>query len=521
MRFLTIFTILSGLVLPGGAVGQDAPPALNPLVFEIVDAVSADRIEADIRTLVGFGTRNTFSDTVSSTRGIGAARRWIKGAFDEISAACGACLDVMYISEVIPASRRVPEATNIVNVVAIQRGTTDPNRMIVMSGDIDSRISSGSNAIDSAPGANDNASGMAGTIEAARVLSQHRFNGSIVYMGLSGEEQGLWGGQIVARHARANDWNIVGVLNNDMIGNIEGISGVIENTTARVFSDPTPMSDAVRLRVDNTINAIRRLAAGDVVVDSIIGAGDTLRLDTLSLNDALERMQRLTEAQWSLMRRQGGEIDGSSRQLARYVDRMADLYLPTLDVMMIYRLDRFGRGGHHTPFANVGFPGVRIMESNENYNRQHQNIRFENDIPYGDVIEGVNFDYAAKLTALNAVTMASLAWAPGPPMDVRINGAVRPAATLIWEPAVDTDNVAGYRVFWRATDSPTWDNSRWVGTPRDMEALPSNPAFRERLGITAETMAYRFNGLVIDNYFFGVAAVAADGSESTVVFPLP
>jgi hypothetical protein len=512
VRFPAIFTILSALRLPSGAFGQDAPPAVNPLIFEIVDAVSADRIGADIRTLVSFGTRNTFSDTLSTTRGIGAARRWIKGEFDRISIACGGCLDVMYISEVIPASRRVPEATSIVNVVAIQRGTTDPNRMIVMSGDIDSRISSGSNAIDSAPGANDNASGMAGTIEAARVLSQHRFNGSIVYMGLSGEEQGLWGGQIVARHALANDWNIVGVLNNDMIGNIEGISGVVENTTARVFSDPTPMSHAVRARVDSALGAIRQLASGETVMEGN---------DTLTLDRALGRIRSLTEAQWSLMRRQGGEIDGSSRQLARYVDKMADLYLPTLDVMMIYRLDRFGRGGHHTPFANVGFPGVRIMESNENYNRQHQNIRFENGIHYGDVIEGVNFEYAAKLTALNAVTMASLAWAPGPPTHVRINGAVRPAATLIWEPAGDAGNVAGYRVFWRATDSPTWDHSRWVGTPRDFEALPSNPAFRERLGVTAETMAYRFNGLVIDNYFFGVAAVAADGSESTVVFPLP
>ena len=176
MRFLAIFTILSTLALPRGAVGQDVPPALNPRAFEIVDAVSADRIEADIRQLVSFGTRNTFSDTVSATRGIGAARRWIKREFDEISSACGGCLDVMYISEVIPASRRVPEPTSIVNVVAIQRGTTDPNRMIIMSGDIDSRISNGSNAIDSAPGANDNASGMAGTIEAARVLSQHRFS---------------------------------------------------------------------------------------------------------------------------------------------------------------------------------------------------------------------------------------------------------------------------------------------------------------------------------------------------------
>ena len=202
-------------------------------------------------------------------------------------------------------------------------------------------------------------------------------------------------------------------------------------------------------------------------------------------------------------------MDGASRQLARYVDRMADLYLPTLDVMIVYRLDRFGRGGHHTPFANVGYPGVRIMESHENYDRQHQDIRVENGIHYGDVIEGVNFDYAATLTALNAATLASLAWAPGPPTNVGIEGAVRPAATLQWDPPEDRDNVAGYRVYWRLTDSPTWDHSVWVGLP-DEHSQSGGRVYEHRL-----------TGLVIDNYYFGVAAVAVDGSESTAVFPLP
>jgi len=413
----------------------------------IVDSVAASRIAADVATLVGFGTRNTFSDTVSATRGIGAARRWIKAEFDRISSDCGGCLEVFYISEVYPPTRRIPDSTDVVNVVAIQRGITDPHRMVIMSGDIDSRISSASNAVDSAPGANDNASGMAGTIEAARVLSKYRFGGSIVYLGLSGEEQGLLGGQTVARYSQEHGWNIQGLLNNDMIGNVEGISGVIDNTHVRVFSDGTPPTE--------------------------------------------------TEEQRRARRSTGGEVDGISRQLARYVDRLADRYINNLDAMMVYRLDRFGRGGHHRPFADLGYPAVRVMEANENYNRQHQDIRVEDGVAYGDVLEGVDFNYAAKITALNAVTLASLAWAPGPPSTVRIGGSNRPSARLTWEPPANAANVVGYRVYWRLTDSPTWDFSRWVG----------------------DALEHTFEGIIIDNYFFGVASVGAAGHESVIVFP--
>lgn len=429
-----------------------APPTVDARIQEIIRSVSAERIERDIRTLVGFGTRHTLSDTLSDTRGIGAARRWIKREFETISEACGGCLEVAYLSEVFPAgARRLhPDTeTNIVNVIAIQRGTSDPNRMVIMSGDIDSRISNGMNATDSAPGANDNASGLAGTLEVARVLGRMQFAGTIVYAALSGEEQGLYGGGTVGRYAQEHGWTIIGVLNNDMIGNIEGVNGVVDNTTARVFSDGTPPTET----------------------------------------DAERRRRRFT----------GGEVDGVSRQLARYVDRVADRYLPTLDVMMIYRLDRFGRGGHHRPFADLGYPAVRIMETNENYTRQHQNIRVEDGIAHGDVIEGVDFAYAAKLTALNAATLASLAWAPAPPRNVTIRGAVEPAARSSWEPPEDTSMLAGYRVYWRATDSPTWDRSAWVGMATE----------------------HTFHGLVIDNYFFGVAAVARDGSESVIVFPTP
>ncbi|MFQ5703431.1 MAG: M28 family metallopeptidase [Gemmatimonadales bacterium] len=476
MRFPAI---LASLFLTTPLWSQSVPGSDDPRIHDLVAAVSAARIQTDITKLVSFGTRSTLSDTLSHTRGIGAARRWIKDEFEQISQECGGCLEVSYISELFPAARRLPTPTNIVNVVAIQRGATDPNRMIIMSGDIDSRISLNSNAIDSAPGANDNASGMAGVLEAARVLTKYRFNGSVVYMGLSGEEQGLYGGGTVARYAREHGWNIEGVLNNDMIGNIEGGSGVIDNTHARVFSDGiVPLDVALtNLAGDGLRNAAR---------DS-----STIEVSATEFSRILRQVQ--------LRRRTGGDVDGISRQLARYVDRAADLYIPNLDIMMVYRLDRFGRGGHHTPFANLGYRGVRIMEANENYTRQHQDIRVENGVHYGDVLEGVDFDYAAKLTALNAATMAALAWAPGPPTNVRISGAVRPSARMRWQPPSDAANVAGYRVYWRLTDSPTWDFSRSVGNVTD----------------------YTFEGLIIDNYFFGVAAVGADGNESVVVFPSP
>ncbi len=412
----------------------------------IVAAVSADRIEADITTLAGFGTRHTLSETQSATRGIGAARRWIEDEFNRISAACGDCLEVFTVSGVVSGVDRIPDPTEVVNVIAILRGTDDPNRFTMMSGDIDSRVSDPMNFESDSPGANDNASGMAGVIESARVLTQYRFPGSIAFVGLSGEEQGLHGGAILAEYAIENGWNIDAVINNDMIGNITGVNGVTNNTTARVFSEGTRYVE--------------------------------------------------TEAEARQRRFQGGEVDSASRNIARYVDMMADLYIPNLDIMMVYRLDRFGRGGHHRPFNEAGFPAVRIMETNENYTQQHQDIRVENGIAYGDVLEHVNFAYAAKLTALNAVTLASMALAPPPPANVQIAGAVRPSTTLSW------DTVAGatsYRVHWRLTTSPTWDFSRGVG----------------------DVNAYTLENIVIDNYFFGVSSVAADGTQSPVVFPGP
>jgi len=418
-------------------------------LHDISSKISDKNIEKDIRTLVGFGTRHTLSETASDTRGIGTARRWIKAEFEKISKDCNGCLEVYFQKETIKDTPRIKDATEVVSVIAIQRGISDPNRYVLMSGDIDSRVSDVMNSTSDSPGANDNASGVAGTLEAARVLSKYKFNGSIIYTALAGEEQGLFGGQILAKHAKANNWRIKAVLNNDMIGNIEGVNGVINNTTARIFAEGTRFNET----------------------------------------DKEARTRRYT----------GGEVDSPSRNLARYIDLMADRYIPNLDTMVIYRLDRFGRGGHHKPFNDLGFPGVRIMETNENYNRQHQDLRTENGIKYGDTIDGVNFAYAAKLTALNAVTLAGMSWAPNPPVEVTIKGAVQPNTTLSWKAEDKKKNpqLAGYKIYWRLTDAPQWQFSRYVD----------------------DVTTFTLENVVIDNYFFGVASVSKDGFESPVVYP--
>ncbi|MCR6495345.1 M28 family metallopeptidase [Thermomonas sp. S9] len=437
------------LGLTTAAVAQTPPPPADlPLLDALGTAPSAARIERDVRTLVGFGTRHTLSDTASPTRGIGAARRWVFDEFTRISKSCGGCLEVRYVSGTVQGEPRIPGPVEVVSVIAIQRGSVDPNRYVIMSGDIDSRASDVMDATSDAPGANDNASGLAGVLEAARVLSQHRFAGSIVYAALSGEEQGLYGGKFLAAEARRQGWRVEAVLNNDMIGNIAGIDGVIDNHTARVFSEGTRATETAEEA----------------------------------------RARRFT----------GGELDSPSRNLARYIARMAR-HVPNLDVRLVYRLDRFGRGGHHRPFNEQGYPAVRVMEAHEHYDRQHQDVRVENGRRYGDTLDGVDFTYAARLTALNVVTLAALASAPPPPADVRIAGAVSPDTTLKWArpPAAQASNLAGYRVYWRLTTEPQWTHSRWVGD------------------VTSATL----QNVVIDDYFFGVAAVAKDGSESPVVFP--
>ena len=418
----------------------------NEKIYDIIDSISEERLRNDVKTLADFGTRHTLSDTVSQTRGIGAARRWIKKEFETISSNCNNCLDVFYQSNLVKEGEnsRIIKDVNVVNVVAVQKGTKHSNRYIIISGDIDSRNSDPIDFTSDAPGANDNATGMAGAIEAARVLSKYKFENSIIYVGLSGEEQGLFGGKGLAEYAKENNWDIIGVLNNDMIGNIEGVDGVIDNRTFRIFSEPVPPTE--------------------------------------------------TERERNARRYYGGEVDGISRQLARYVHKTTETYMPEMNPMMVYRLDRFGRGGHHRPFNDVGFAGIRIMEAHENYTQQHQDIRLEDGIAYGDTFEHVNFPYVKKLTAVNAINLASLAWAPPAPSSLAIGGIVEPSVKLKWDAV---DGAKGYKIYWRDTTSPTWDYSRYV------ENLTE----------------FTLEGIVIDNFYFGIAAVGKNGFESVVVFP--
>ena len=417
-------------------------------LYKIIDEVSSERIEKDIRKLVSFGTRHTLSDTLSKKRGIGAARRWIKSEFEKISNDCNNCLEVFYQKNYFTPKdgERIVKPVWINNVVAIQKGSINPNSFIIMSGDIDSRISDPTNYKDDSPGANDNASGMAGTIEAARVLSKYKFENSIVYVGLAGEEQGLFGGKGLAEFAQKKGWNIIGILNNDMIGNIKGVDGVIDNRTFRIFSEPVPANEKEN-----------------------------------------ERLAR---------RFYGGEVDGISRQLARYIHKNVKDYMPEMNPLMIYRLDRFGRGGHHRPFNDLGYAGVRIMEAHENYIMQHNDIRVENGISYGDVIEGVDFEYAKKLTAVNAINLASLGWSPPALKKLSIGGVVEASVKFKWK-KIDNPNIEGYKIYWRDTTSPTWDNSKFVGNVSEA----------------------KLDGIVIDNFFFGVSTVGVNGFESPIVFP--
>ncbi len=473
MKLLHIPLLLLFLLFPTLSFAQNSVSnsEYDPKIYEIIKNISTQHVENDVKKLAEFGTRHTLSDTVSATRGIGAARRWIKAEFDKISAECNGCLEVSYQRNLLKkgANERIVNDVWIVNVIAILRGTENPNSYAIMSGDIDSRASDVTNYTIDAPGANDNATGIAGILEAARVLSKSyskdksKFKNSIVFAALSGEEQGLFGGKFMAEQAKKDGWDIIGVINNDMIGNIEGINGVIDNRSFRIFSEPTPITE--------------------------------------------------TEQERNRRRFYGGEIDGISRQLARYIHSTTQKYMPEMNPTMIYRLDRFGRGGHHRPFNDEGFAGVRIMESHENYNRQHQDIREENGIKYGDVVEGVNFDYLAKMTTVNAIVLANLSWSPLAPQNVKIGGAVQPSTTLSWdkpkeESSTINTTIIGYKIYWRETTAAQWQYARFV--PKEFYQNDIN---------TKEQITFVLQNIIIDNYLFGVATVDENGHESIVSFP--
>jgi Zn-dependent M28 family amino/carboxypeptidase len=431
------------------ALAAGVSPTEQPLLRSLATASDAAQLEATVRALVGFGTRHSLSDTTSAKRGIGAARRWAQSRFEAIGRDCGGCLEVVTPSQTF-TGERAPKPAEFVDVVAIQRGTSDPERVIILTGHIDSRVTDVMNVVSDAPGADDDASGVAAVIEAARVLSRYKFPATLVYGVLSGEEQGLYGGKVLADYAKAQGWRVEADLNNDIVGGTRGQNGVVNNTRVRLFSEGTR--------------------------------------DTETADEARQR------------RLEGGENDSASRNVARYAKALAERYMSNWTVAVVYRLDRFGRGGDHSAFNALGFPAVRFTENAEDYRHQHQDLRTEGGVTFGDTVAHVDFAYLAKVTATNALTAASMASAPPPPMNVKIAGAVTPDTKLSWR-ASPGSAAAGYRVHWRDTTEAAWNHALAVDAP------------------AAEESSVTLANVAIDDFAFGVASVSSDGFESPVVFP--
>lgn len=424
-----------------GPAASDGPRQAE--LTQIVLAVQPSELQTTLESLVGFGTRHTLSDTTSSTRGIGAARRWVRGRLEQLARECGGCLTVVTPERIVKGSR-APSGVLIQDVLGIQRGTSDADRVVIIAGHLDSRVTDPMNATDDAPGANDDGSGVAAVLEAARVLSHYRFPATIVYAVLSGEEQGLYGGYLLADYAREHAWQVEADLNNDIVGNTHAADGRYEGGYVRLFSEGTKSVE--------------------------------------SHDEAADR------------RYHGGEVDSPSRNLARFTAGLADRYLAPFRARMVYRTDRFGRGGDQVPLLASGFPAIRVTEALENYDRQHQDLRMEQGRRFGDELDGVDMGYLAQVTRLDAITLAALAMAPAPPSRVEIAGAVSANTTLRWNAV---PGASSYRVWWRDTTSPDWEFSREAGA--------------------ATTLTLK--GVVIDDWFFGVQAVSKAGWESPVVYP--
>ncbi|HEX8396544.1 MAG TPA: M20/M25/M40 family metallo-hydrolase [Pyrinomonadaceae bacterium] len=421
----------------------------NSEIQKIVAEINAKNVENTIRKLVSFGTRNTLSEQDNPTRGIGAARDYLFAEFQKISADCGNCLTVEKQTFLQPKANRVPEPTNLTNVVATLRGTTDPERIYVVSGHYDSMCTSPTDAKCDAPGANDDASGTAAVVEMARVMSKRKFDATIIFMAVPGEEQGLLGAAYFAEQAKQKGMNIEAMFTNDIIGGVTSYKNSPTRQTVRVFAEGVPTNE--------------------------------------------------TEQEANTRRSVGGENDSASRQLGRFIKEIGDVYSPRFRVNVIYRRDRYGRGGDHIPFLERGFAAVRFTEPNEDYTHQHQNVRTENGVFYGDTPEFVDFGYVANVARVNAASLAALALAPAKPKNVGIvTGRLTNDTDLKWDANKDAD-LAGYEIVWRETNQPFWTNSQSVGN------------------VTNFTM----KEMSKDNYFFGVRTVDNAGNKSPVVFPRP
>jgi Zn-dependent M28 family amino/carboxypeptidase len=417
---------------------------LIPLALLATPAAAQDkpdpaRLRATVEKLVSFGTRHTLSDPDHPTRGIGAARRWASAELSRIGDACG-CIETANIARTFTGAR-APNGVNIVDVLGFQTGA-DPKRVIILGAHIDSRVTDVMDATSDAPGANDDGSGVALVLEAARILSKERFQATIVYVLFSGEEQGLYGGTLLAETAKERGWTVSAMLNNDIVGNTMGQNGVRVADRVRVFSEGVRASEEV--------------------------PGQLAR------------------------RADGGEDDGPSRALAKAVDGIAATIPGGLDVFMVRRPDRFGRGGDHEPFLKLGYPAVRFSVGAENWTQQHQDLRTEAGIAYGDTADKMDFPYLARVTAINVATIRRLAKAPAAPAKVSLKGDLSFDTTVKW-PAVP--GAARYRIRWRRADTANWAHFRDVtGTETVLKNVP------------------------VDDNFIGVSALAADGSESLVTF---
>jgi hypothetical protein len=429
--------------------GQNSGP-VDPGIAAAVRGISADRVRADIEKLASFQTRLTLSAqdpaSMAAGRGIGAAREWIKSKFESYSRDCGGCLEVSSDSFVENAGDRIPQPTAITNVYAVLKGS-DPaqaQRMVLVTGHYDSRNSDTFDAAGAAPGANDDASGTAVSLECARVLSKLKFPATILFLTVAGEEQGLNGSRHFAQMAKAKGWEIEAVLNNDIVGGDK--SPGQDPAVVRVFSEGLPA------------------AASDA---------DLRRIRSL-----------------------GGESDSPSRQVARYIAELGAAYASAVKPMLVFRLDRYLRAGDHYSFNEQGFAAVRLTEYRENYHHQHQNVRTENGVEYGDLPKFVNFEYVAAVARLNAATLASLASAPAPPGKVRLLAKeLQNDSTLTWEAS---PGAAGYEVLWRATESPEWEHAQAVGN------------------VTKATLP-----MSKDNVIFAVRALDDRGHKSLPVVPAP
>jgi hypothetical protein len=451
--------LLIALLATAGSLAAAPAPGPDEKVAMIASQVSAEQMHRTVEKLVSFGTRHTLSSQTDSKRGIGAALNWTEGEFKKLGLPTVRPCDTV-------TGKRVPQPTKVCDMVAIQRGTERPNDVVIITGHIDSRVTDVMNATADAPGANDDGSGVAAVLEAARVLSKQKFPSTIVYAALSGEEQGLLGGKILADYAKAQGWNVIANLNNDIIGNSCGSDGVCNDKQVRIFSEGPRWQGHDELAAD--------------------------------------------------IRSKGGENDSPSRNISRFLDSLAER-VPSLgiDVMQVWRNDRFGRGGDHTEFLNLGFPAVRLSVAVENYNWQHQDLRTENGIQYGDTIDKMDFPYLAKVTKLNVAALAALASAPPPP-EPTVEGAVSTDTTVKW------NHVPGaryYLIYKRRTDSSQWTRPGLPSITTSTHCMKGAPPECEAggMGLRTATLSH----IRVDDWVFGVSSVGADGFESPVASTAP